>query len=87
VRGVKYTYFFVTRHAVSNNTTQSHYSVIGFSLRDAEIWCPLRAGYIHACCRLYVCPVPISAVILASNPSERIGISGLWNGFFITASA
>ena len=39
-------------------------------------------------CRLYVvCPVPISAVIFASKPSERIGISGVWNGFFITASA
>jgi len=27
------------------------------------------------------------AVIFVSNPSVRIGISGVWNGFFITASA
>ena len=30
---------------------------------------------------------PSIAVIFTSNPSVRIGISGVWNGFFITASA
>lgn len=34
-----------------------------------------------------VCPVPMIAVIRASNPSVRMGISGVWNGFFMTASA
>jgi len=29
---------------------------------------------------------PRRAVIFVSNPSVRIGISGVWNGFFITAS-
>lgn len=34
-----------------------------------------------------VIPVPIKLVIRVSKPSLRIGISGVWNGFFITASA
>jgi hypothetical protein len=33
-----------------------------------------------------VCPEPISAVIRRSKLSLLMGISGVWNGFFMTAS-
>lgn len=35
----------------------------------------------------YVCPDPIIALTFVSKPSLRMGISGVWKGFFITASA
>jgi len=34
----------------------------------------------------YVCPEPIRVPILVSNASLLIGISGVWKGFFMTAS-
>jgi hypothetical protein len=76
----EHTYF-----AVANDTTQLRHLFIHIHItvvrRRGHGFCPDIKSEIESTC-IYsgvyvVCPFPMSAVILVSKPSERIGISGV----------
>jgi hypothetical protein len=76
----EHTYF-----AVANDTTQLHHLFTHIHITvvrgGGHGFCPDIKSEIESTCiysgAYVVCPVPMSAVILVSKPSERIGISGV----------
>ena len=67
---------------VSTAAAQGGDNEHGLNYSDARSRIKASRTSTSGCYRL-----PRRAVIFVSNPSVRIGISGVWNGFFITASA